>query len=809
MCPKKTLTVAFNIAMLALAQAQTPEPAPTSEIVQLDPFVVSTSSNEGYLAKQAMASGRIAQKLEDVPQTIVVVNEALIADIAPSNAMDILNHVGGTSGSNAERYGSSVYVRGFDSGVALRNGFTQGPNNFAGFTGAVENFEQVEVVKGAAGVLYGQSQPGGLVNYVMKNPLFRPQTNLTLGTWFLHNTGGARASLDVTGPVGADTRWFKDSNGQPTLAYRAIMSYDDKRDYHVGRDRYTGKDFFGKLTWRPFPGFVMQGEFEYYNLFGVDPGRLYIPTTEIGKNPHAVRMPSAFVPVDYQQNPDGVSGENFSYNRFAQWSTRYTRDFGQWGRWTARAAYSWNNYYEQRSRTVSTQPRPARQSDLGSVINFNSTVTQADITAGRLLVPSRSVVYTLFEPDDNTRTQWDLTGQLETGPVSHTVLVGAELDLGARNSKVPYGGHYPNLTAFGPVAANGMNQLAIWLDNPSHQAINVNWYDIQSAANPGGAIVATPNFNAASIIGSPSGRKLSFDIPVLTRKPDAYYFFDNIGLFKERLLLTAGYRRDTVRQYVDNFSALFDQGTWRYGFVAKVKNWLHIYGVHSESFIANSANVSAAFGYAVPPQEGEQNEVGVRLFSPDKRLSLQVAAYDIQTRNNVVTNPFAPVGAPPATLYTFIDGVNNRGFDVDLTYSLNASTQVIASFAHYDATSTPTPAQLASTPGLTEVPLTNAAPNQFKLWARYALPTRLNSFVTLGYRWTDERPGGINGALPIYYIPSYAIVDTGFGCELYGWRLHLALRNVFDKYAFRTSVNAFALWPESPRTATFTASRRF
>jgi len=167
------------------------------ETVFLDPFQVTTSTNEGYLPSQSTASGRIAQRLENIPQNIGVVNARFLDEIGAINVVDSLRFVAGVSANNDERNQSNgVSIRGFGLTSLRRNGENAG----AGTSPMAEAVEQYEVVKGPAGVLYGASAPGGLVNVVTKSPRFTPGVSLTARSFGLSGFGGYSTSVDSTGP---------------------------------------------------------------------------------------------------------------------------------------------------------------------------------------------------------------------------------------------------------------------------------------------------------------------------------------------------------------------------------------------------------------------------------------------------------------------------------------------------------------------------------------------------------------------------------------------------------------------------------
>ena len=95
--------------------------------------------------------------------------------------------------------------------------------------------ERIEVLKGPAGALFGDIDPGGRVNIVTKTPRFTPHASATL-TYGSFDT--RRAELDVTGPL------------TDTLAARIVVAAEDSDGY---RD-FTGlkrRVVSPSLTWQP------------------------------------------------------------------------------------------------------------------------------------------------------------------------------------------------------------------------------------------------------------------------------------------------------------------------------------------------------------------------------------------------------------------------------------------------------------------------------------------------------------------------------------------------------------------------------
>jgi len=111
--------------------------------------------------------------------------------------------------------------------------------------------ERIEVLKGPAGALFGDIDPGGRVNIVTKTPRFTPQVNASIGYGSFDTR---RAELDVTGPL---TR---------TLAARIVMAGEESdgwRDTVSIRRRVIAPS----LTWQPVDAvrLTYSGEFSRFD----------------------------------------------------------------------------------------------------------------------------------------------------------------------------------------------------------------------------------------------------------------------------------------------------------------------------------------------------------------------------------------------------------------------------------------------------------------------------------------------------------------------------------------------------------------
>ena len=173
------------------------------------------AEEDGYDVDEATTATRTDTPLRDIPQSIQVVPQEVIEDQGVTRIGDALRNVSGVTIQRDRSNASDRFnIRGFDNSRTLRNGFRSG--NISGNTINISPnvVEQIEVLKGPASVLYGQVEPGGVVNYVTKKPLNEPFYNLefTAGSF-----GFIEPAIDLTGPLTEDKK----------LTYRFNVSYQN------------------------------------------------------------------------------------------------------------------------------------------------------------------------------------------------------------------------------------------------------------------------------------------------------------------------------------------------------------------------------------------------------------------------------------------------------------------------------------------------------------------------------------------------------------------------------------------------------
>ncbi|WP_233078450.1 TonB-dependent siderophore receptor [Rheinheimera soli] len=160
---------------------------------ELEVIEVKGRAQTLYRASQSSVGTRTDTDLELVPQSIQVLPEALIRDQAARQVTDLYRSMSGVS---AFSY-SGVTFRGFRQDDILYDGVRGDPfNGFA--VPQLFNVQEVQILKGSSGALYGSSAPGGLINYVTKKPQRSSKNQLEFA---LGNDSYWQGSLELSGPL--------------------------------------------------------------------------------------------------------------------------------------------------------------------------------------------------------------------------------------------------------------------------------------------------------------------------------------------------------------------------------------------------------------------------------------------------------------------------------------------------------------------------------------------------------------------------------------------------------------------------------
>ena len=369
-----------SLAFVSIAQAQnatTETPFPPEEVEVIAPRY--------NVASESTATKTNALTYQ-VPLSVDVVPGHLISDKAAFSLEEVLSNVGVTATDTSGWGAKTFIIRGFQVNNYYVDGVKQG--NYVQLDPAL--IQQIEVLRGAAGSVYGRLEPGGVVNVVTKQPSPVPQFSIeqTLGSFTT-----SRTVFEATGPLGTDK-----------LLYQVIFAYQYNNSF---RDTVNSRHLTiaPMLSWLPSSSDRIDLKFVYQNFVDtVDYGLALVPTT-IDENGVTTqrRIPDIsksvyFGPADNQVHAD-------TYVATLSWAHRFGEN---WRLLTKLGAY----------RVVQT----------GTEGGFTDWVDQPE-TGWGTASPALANIY-VGNPSNFDQHQFfaevDLTGNFSAVWAKHDLLVSAE-----------------------------------------------------------------------------------------------------------------------------------------------------------------------------------------------------------------------------------------------------------------------------------------------------------------------------------------------------------------------------------------------
>ncbi|SEJ06312.1 TonB-dependent siderophore receptor [Pseudomonas sp. NFR16] len=278
------LSIAFASPWLAAQEA---------EPLTLDALNVSGELESVYQAGSASVGGFNEAPLIDTPASISVFSQEMLKNQQARLLSEVLRNDASVGDSYAPvGYYENFVVRGFSLNAA--NSYRINGRSITGEQNvALENKEQVELLKGLSGLQSGVSEPAGVVNYKTKRP--EDVRSVTVST----NEHGERyLATDVGG-------WF---GNEKQFGLRANVAHEDIRSYVEHAD---GKRDFASLAfdWNINDQSTLQLDVEYQTKEQRSvPGYQLLGGTEL---PHDA-SPRKLLGYQSWSNPVGIDSLNMS-----------------------------------------------------------------------------------------------------------------------------------------------------------------------------------------------------------------------------------------------------------------------------------------------------------------------------------------------------------------------------------------------------------------------------------------------------------------------------------------------------------------
>ena len=224
-------------AQAAQAQAQTAQSAqsaqashasqsaaPATDNATLPTISVSSQNDDqDFQADRATVGAKTPTALRDIPQTVTVINKAVMQSQGATSFQDALRNAPGITIGGAEggQIGNNINLRGF---TAQNDIYLDGFRDRNQYYRDTFDLESIEVLYGPSSMLFGRGSTGGVINQVTKQANLTPLTEVsaTVGT-----SDRYRATLDVNRPIGDHAAFRLNAFGQSMGSTRDEMKNKD------------------------------------------------------------------------------------------------------------------------------------------------------------------------------------------------------------------------------------------------------------------------------------------------------------------------------------------------------------------------------------------------------------------------------------------------------------------------------------------------------------------------------------------------------------------------------------------------------
>lgn len=344
--------------------------------VQTLPLVRVTATQEaetasgpvhGFVARRSATGMKTDTALIEVPQSVSVIGRDELDARGAQSVMEALRYVPGVTVDSygVETRGSEwALMRGFDSNAtsALVDGIRLARSTWINFQTEAYGIERIEVLRGPASVVYGQTEVGGTIHRINKRPQADAVREIELQTG---SYGRKQLAADVGGSLDADG----------TLLYRVVglaLDTDNQLRFAGGGRGSNERQFIApSLTWRPSTDTTLTVRAEW--LRNVNKGfSLYVVRN--GQNTGLLRGDPNY--LSYEQDQAQL-GYELEHRINDTWTVR--QNFRQ-------ASASVDNWYINPAGAITGNllPRSARYADDSLRQTALDTHLQARFGQGRL-----------------------------------------------------------------------------------------------------------------------------------------------------------------------------------------------------------------------------------------------------------------------------------------------------------------------------------------------------------------------------------------------------------------------------------------
>jgi len=782
--------VLFAVTSPARAAAdEDVEGATTAETVNKRTITVQSDRDGGFLAQDSTVGGKFPTPARDIPQQLTVITQELMTTRADTSLYGALDNVPGIviTPSADTATGNNINLRGFPARTDI---YLDGIRDRGQYYRDTFALERIEVLEGAASLLFGHGSTGGIINQVTKKPQLKPIANVSVSGGTDHYIRGV---ADVDAPLGQDSAFRVLMMDQDIDGTRANVN---SRSYGV-----SPSIAFGIGT----PTQVNLSWLTQHNKDHVDYG---FPLFQFKDDPILQPMKAPF-DLTYQYTNSIVRTDVNIYN------------IGISHTFQPNILVRSNTQYGVYNVNQNTSPL----NTFFEALDANGNYQPVQPTA--ILAPPTTPLDQLYiAPQQKQRTardtslfnQTDLLLTFSTGLINHELIVGGEF--GRDDYDQTFFNNYNfNLNNGTSLGANLAGVINLGSTNTQPFPSGANVYQVPGNVTSIGATTVAGYFNDTLSFGP--NWKLVAGV-----RHDDFNASQTYSVYNYPALITANINpANTAAIQAANAAALKQPAisslpfshrdrlfSPRVGVLWQPTDWQSYYVSYSTAFNPQALEGAATTG-ALPistaqvkafvdggglkPEGTRVGEIGTKIDLLARRLSVTAAVFDEDKYRTRFTDP--DTGAI---------GVNGKerviGSDLKLVGHLTSSWQALAAYTWLDGKilSSPIPRAVGQT--IPEIARSSAS-----LWTTY-------DFIHLGDGFWGGRlqvGGGLKYSSRQYVINSpFTLYGSAAGYTRFDataayiagqWDFRVNVQNVFNRDYF-AAVNAGRAAPGDERRAVFT-----
>ena len=663
--------------------------------------IIVTGLSDGYLATNSVTATKTDTPLIDIPQTINVVTRDQLDDQAHHSLAEILRYIPGTTVGQGEGNRDQITLRGQNTTADF---FLDGVRDDVQYYRGLYNIERVEILKGPYALIFGRGGGGGIINRVQKSPL--SDDVIYAGQASINSLGAYDVSADFNAPLG----------DRAAVRVNAVYeNLDSHRDF-VGGERYA---------WNPYVAFNLNDAWKLglsYEYVNDD------RTTDRGIPSIATGAGQPNRPIaGYRDQFFGVPAANRT--RLEAQIAKLRLD----GQLAQNLSFSGTMLYGDYDKIY-----------VNVYANGAATAQNGTVALAAYSDPTKR---------ENFIAQANLVWDVETGPLAHKILVGAE-----------YGDQTSSNSRF-----NGTLSSASF-----------------NFANP---VFPTVSFNTLA-------RDTVSDVEFFSA-----YVQDQISL-GEKIDVVAGLRYDSfdisgsdLLPVIDRpFARKDEKVSPRLGLIFKPQENISLYGSYSQSFLPRSGDQFLALTVSqqnLAPEKFTNYEVGAK-WDVQPNLNLTLAVFQLERSNATTPDPLNPLQS------INIGMTRTQGVELAATGKITSSWQVHGGYSYQDAT-------LA---GNNSVRLAQVPKHQASLWNRYDFNDVFAAGVGIIHQ--SSQFAAIRTTASTTKLPAFTRVDAALYYDLSdALQLQLNVENLLDTTYYSDAHNNNNISTGAPINGRFTIRAKF